>query len=286
MRFFFSSQNVGWWAFGFTFLLILWGNLVAGFEAGLGCPDWPLCYGRVIPPYSRETYLEFLHRILGGIAGVFILLLIYYRIKEYKGKAKIFPWVLLGIFLIQVVLGGVVVLLRLPPSLIILHFFLALMVFLGVLYLAVFAPSRREPQFSLQGRSLLYFLFLILMILQLLSGAFVRHYQAGLACGREFPLCLGEWFPISYSFPTLLHLIHRYMAYSIVLVVLFFLFLSKGKERKIWGIYLFLLLLQISIAVGVIHTQLSPWMVFFHMLLALTLLVGAFHMYTYSLRRK
>jgi heme A synthase len=36
---------------GLLFLLLVWGNLVAGLKAGLACPDWPLCHGKVLPPW-------------------------------------------------------------------------------------------------------------------------------------------------------------------------------------------------------------------------------------------
>jgi len=45
------------------FLLLVWGNLVAGMKAGLACPDWPLCHGRVLPPFRLDVWMEFTHRV-------------------------------------------------------------------------------------------------------------------------------------------------------------------------------------------------------------------------------
>ena len=42
------------------FLVLVWGNMVAGLKAGLACPDWPLCHGRVLPPLRWDIYMEFL----------------------------------------------------------------------------------------------------------------------------------------------------------------------------------------------------------------------------------
>src|SRR3954454_16192043 len=48
------------------FLLISLGGLVRNAGAGLSCPDWPLCYGRVVPPMSYQVFLEWFHRLIAG----------------------------------------------------------------------------------------------------------------------------------------------------------------------------------------------------------------------------
>ena len=44
---------------GLLFLLLVWGNLVAGLKAGLACPDWPLCHGKVLPPFRVAISYNF-----------------------------------------------------------------------------------------------------------------------------------------------------------------------------------------------------------------------------------
>ena len=63
------------------FILLVWGNIVAGLKAGLACPDWPLCHGKVIPQFRWDIYVEFIHRVLGAITSVLIIILAYKRLR-------------------------------------------------------------------------------------------------------------------------------------------------------------------------------------------------------------
>ena len=60
---------------GLIFFLLVWGNLVAGLKAGLACPDWPLCHGKVLPPFRLDIYMEFLHRVIAAVAGTALIAL-------------------------------------------------------------------------------------------------------------------------------------------------------------------------------------------------------------------
>jgi heme A synthase len=250
-------------------ILILWGNLVAGFGAGLGCPDWPLCHGAVIPKFhSYEVILEYSHRILALLASLSLFTLLFLRFRRVEKKEK--PWLFLPLLflLLQILLGGVVVLLELPSGLTILHFALALLIFSFVFLFWRF-PTLPRPSFL---PLFLFFLFLIQAIL----GALVRHYRAGLSC-PDFPTCLGEWFPSAEDPRVMLHLLHRTTGYGILLL---FLILLAGSwvipHLKIYRRYLlhFLsgIILQIAIGVGILHSRLNPWVTMIHALFALMFL--------------
>ncbi|HNC01296.1 MAG TPA: COX15/CtaA family protein, partial [Leptospiraceae bacterium] len=55
------------------FINILFGPLVRATDSGLACPDWPLCYGKVIPPPEFRIWMEVGHRIYSGLLGFVIL---------------------------------------------------------------------------------------------------------------------------------------------------------------------------------------------------------------------
>src|ERR1700760_1820611 len=52
-----------------TFELIVLGGAVRALNAGLACPDWPLCFGDYVPDFHPQVYLEFIHRVLAGSIG-------------------------------------------------------------------------------------------------------------------------------------------------------------------------------------------------------------------------
>jgi heme A synthase len=72
---------------GLLFLLLVWGNLVAGLKAGLACPDWPLCHGKVLPPFRWDIYMEFGHRVIAAVASVCLIALAARRYRKYEGSA-------------------------------------------------------------------------------------------------------------------------------------------------------------------------------------------------------
>ena len=50
------------------------GGVVRVTGSGLGCPDWPLCYGQIVPPFQLDALIEYSHRLSGAILGVLVLL--------------------------------------------------------------------------------------------------------------------------------------------------------------------------------------------------------------------
>ena len=180
-----------------TVVLILIGSIVRVSGHGLGCPDWPLCYGRAIPPAYGGAWVEFSHRLVGGIAGIQIVLLAALARREGRGR----PWsyrpavAASGLLAVQVLLGGLHVILELPPETGLVHTGVAMLI-VGLLatQLAVSSPRLERLRSGLQraaaGRRLgaqLSGLAAATYAL-LLTGSAVTRSGASLACLR-FPQC-------------------------------------------------------------------------------------------------
>jgi heme A synthase len=178
---------------GLFFLLLVWGNIVAGLKAGLACPDWPLATERS-SPFRLDIYMEFFHRVIAAVATGFLVALSLRRYKDYRGVARAVPLLAMGLLAGEIALGGAVVLLRLPVQLTTVHFMTGLVVFLLAVYMASFDGIWEPPAFSLSGRSGLFFGVGALGSL-LALGAYVRHADAGWPARTGD--CLGGLFPRS-----------------------------------------------------------------------------------------
>ncbi|WP_298271825.1 COX15/CtaA family protein [Geobacter sp.] len=212
------------------FLLLVWGNLVAGMKAGLACPDWPLCQGRVLPPFRLDIWMEFTHRVIAAVATVSLLLLAAGRLKSYRGLARAVPLAAVAILAAEIVIGGMVVLLELPANLTTLHFVTGTAVFLLAAYMARFEESGRTPGFSARGTAGLTLALILLVASQAALGAYVRHAGAGLAC-PDFPTCGGGWLPPLVSTGVAIQVSHRLFACLILVTLALFWVATRLDAR-------------------------------------------------------
>jgi len=151
-----------------TYLLILVGALVRASGAGLGCPDWPMCYGRWIPPTSVSqlpagfdpatfnavlTWTEYTNRLLGVSIGFLITATVVAALRWHRSEARILWPSVAALLLVgfEGWLGGQVVRSGLEPWMISVHLIFALLIVTLLLYATFVAFQLREPAGTKSG---------------------------------------------------------------------------------------------------------------------------------------
>jgi len=273
---------------GLLFLLLVWGNLVAGLKAGLACPDWPLCHGKVLPPWRWDIYMEFLHRVIAGIASLFLAALSVNRYRRYEGTARIVPVLAILLLLAEIGMGGAVVLLETPVQLTTYHFMTGLLVFLSAFYMVAFDGEVNRPAFSFRGPAALFLSVAALVYFQASLGAYVRHLEAGLAC-PDFPTCLGRFIPSFLGGAVLAHYSHRLVGYLILLTALaLYLFVRRDpRQRGNRGLAVsFLALVAVQVGVGalVVLSKLHYLATALHLAVALGMLSVLGRLWVHAIR--
>ena len=194
-----------------TFLLIFMGGLVTSHQAGMSVPDWPNSYGYnmfLFPPrlWIGGILYEHTHRLMGSIVGVLSIAMVLtaFLAKSTTWTQRLLCVLVLGAVILQGVLGGLrVVLVKLDLAIV--HACIAQAFFCLVVYLAMVTSrgwldtdtsplGMRSDPLRKRGLVLLGVASVGLIYLQLLIGAIMRHYQAGLAI-PDLPLVYGHWLP-------------------------------------------------------------------------------------------
>ncbi len=121
-------------------MVIVWGSVVRALGAGMGCgPDWPTCNGEVVPSnlYSLPVFLEYFHRIIGGLAFIAVTYSTYRLYKEYGAENRVsrLAFLSLTLLIVQVLLGMILVKLDLDPVASAVHLSLATVVFGSLVFL-------------------------------------------------------------------------------------------------------------------------------------------------------
>lgn len=184
-------------------------------DSGLGCPDWPFCYGKVLPPADFKAIVEYSHRFVAAITGLIVVgtgVIIWLRHREDRRltTAFILAFVLL---VIQVILGWVTVRTELNEWLVMAHLtvaesLLAMMLLITVVGWVGYREVRQEGVTAISKTARNTFMAALgLMLGVMLSGAYTQATGATGACGDSWPLCAGSVFPD--TFLTGVHMGHR-----------------------------------------------------------------------------
>lgn len=199
-----------------TFVLVPLGAYVRLSNAGLGCPDWPGCYGQITPHHAADAinaalqnnpdgqvshakaWKEMVHRYVAGTLGLLILAIfvVAWRRRKQVQNGVGLPLALLVVLVFQALLGMWTVTELLKPVIVSAHLLggmttLAMLVWLWRrentgMQRAYFAPVHHLRLAAMLG--------LLLVILQIALGGWVSANYAALAC-TDFPTCQGAWVP-------------------------------------------------------------------------------------------
>jgi heme A synthase len=126
-----------------TYLLVTLGGIVCVTDASQGCPDWPACYGRIVPPPRLDSILEYTHRVLAALATLAIVASALVGWRSRGGRwVRWLPATALVLLSAVIVLGALAVLRGLGPGLAALDLGSALLVLALILAATVVAVAR------------------------------------------------------------------------------------------------------------------------------------------------
>lgn len=211
-----SIHNLAKLAAIVAFCVIVLGAWVRLSHAGLGCPDWPGCYGQLTwptashevatanqafpdrPVESHKAWREMVHRYLAGALVLLVLAITWkaWRSPHSRKQLKVLTIVLLGIILFQALLGMWTVTLKLKPIIVMAHLLGGMTTFSLILW--VMFSSKRLPSQSSSSRVIkmrpAIITAIIVLSCQIALGGWTSANYAALAC-PDFPTCQGQWLP-------------------------------------------------------------------------------------------
>ncbi len=197
-----------------TLDLIMFGAFVRLTDSGLGCPDWPGCYGSVTPIGALDSirqaaqvmpdgpvtlpkaWIEMIHRYVGALLG-FLIILITWMSWRYRNKFEYSPRLAVVTLLavcLQGAFGAWTVTMKLMPLIVTAH----LLGGMSLLALMTWLAARERHYPSVRAETLQYTPWvavgLALLFMQIALGGWVSTNYAALAC-MDFPTCNGSWLP-------------------------------------------------------------------------------------------
>ncbi len=225
-----------------TYCLIVFGAMVRAKDAGLSCPDWPLCFGEVIPQFDVKVAFEWGHRLLASCVSVGLIALSVFawakpELRSLMKRRLSVAWILL---LVQIVFGGLTVLLKLAPWTVSAHLILGNSFCLTLLWIACDLHACTELKTGVRempvrlplslGVRALAFATVALLLFQFVLGGLVSGHYAGLAC-TTFPTCNGDQIIPEFAGRIGLHVLHRLNGFLLLLSFLVLAFAVRKIER-------------------------------------------------------
>ena len=280
-----------------TFALIVIGGVVRVSDSGLGCgaagsgtQGWPLCGGRVLPFLQENAVIEFSHRAAATIVAVLIAVL---AIQAFR-RLRVHRWLTRGtlaaavLVLAQAALGGLTVEHGLHSALVAAHLGLAMLLLALLIALRWTARPRDAALPAVGSRSLRVTAAIATALLfgTIVAGGYVAGTEgegtpdqpvlgAHLACGEEFPSCLGKFMPFQYGRLVDIQLTHRLLMYLTAIAVGAMTAIAIRRRVPNRAFFILPALLAGQILLGAVNVWLGehPALIVAHLTLA-TLLWG------------
>ncbi|HWX80106.1 MAG TPA: COX15/CtaA family protein [Steroidobacteraceae bacterium] len=252
-------------------------------DAGLGCPDWPGCYGHIYPQanhgFSKALH-EMIHRYFASTLGLIIISLLVFAVwnRRERGQPLAAVALLFIIVCLQGALGAFTVTQLLTPLIVTAHL-LGGLTTLGILWWLSLTPEVRELSAREEGLRKYALLGLAALLLQISLGGWTSSNYAAAAC-PDLPTCQSSWWPrmdfrdafvlwrglgIDYEGGVLanparvaIHVTHRIGAVVMgsILIIVGYLCAATARSRRLTAAGSFLALavvLQIGIGVAMVH---------------------------------
>lgn len=197
------------------FIVVVFGAYVRLSDAGLGCPDWPGCYGHLTVPEAahevtaaedqyparpveaHKAWKEMIHRYLASTLGLLIVTLAVMSVLQRKqGAPRVLPWALVGLVIFQGMLGMWTVTWQLKPLAVSGHLLggMSTLALLWWQWLGLRARPATNSAAATPGLRMLALAAIAVLALQIFLGGWTSSNYAALAC-PDLPTCHGSWWP-------------------------------------------------------------------------------------------
>jgi cytochrome c oxidase assembly protein subunit 15 len=214
-------RKLVWVTLFLTFDLVMFGGFTRLTDSGLGCPDWPGCYGNANPLQAKtqidvaqtampsgpvttsKAWTEMVHRYLAMMVGVLIIILMvvawwrWWQTRRHTQAQRFSPTIptsLLGLVCLQGAFGAWTVTMKLQPVIVTTHLLLGLTLLGTIAWLASQHNEQVPLTRSAYALRLPALLALLALAIQIALGGWVSTNYATLAC-TEYPMCQGGWIP-------------------------------------------------------------------------------------------